>query len=48
MGFSSSIANTGVWVHPAVNIDSKKYNEYVLVYVDDILGIIINTKEVLL
>jgi hypothetical protein len=48
MGFKSTNINPDVWLRPAVKPDSKQYYEYILVYVDDILSISINAKEVIL
>ena len=38
-GFRPSRADDDVWIRPAVKPDGKKYYEYLLCYVDDILGI---------
>ena len=48
MGFKSSISDPDIWLHPEVKPYGEQYYEFVLVYVDDILGIIINAMEVLL
>jgi hypothetical protein len=37
LGFTSSIADPDVWMHPAIKMDRLKYYEYVFVYVDDLL-----------
>lgn len=38
MGYKSCLADPDVWMRPAVNPDGGKYYEYVLCYIDDILG----------
>ena len=48
MCFKSSIADTDVCLRPAVNLYGKQYYKYVLVYVYEILGIIIDANKVLL
>ena len=47
MGFKSSEADPDVWLRPAMKPDGEEYYEYVLCYVDDVLGISINAKELL-
>ena len=39
MGFRPTMADPDVWLRPAVKPDGEKYYEYILVYVDDLLGI---------
>ena len=48
MGFKSSISDPDIWLRPEVKPYGEQYYEFVLVYVDDILGIIINAMKVLL
>ena len=47
MGFKSSEADPDVWLRPAIKPDGEEYYEYILCYVDDVLGISINAKELL-
>ena len=47
MGFKSTEADPDVWLRPAVKPDGEEYYEYVLCYVDDVLGISMNAREVL-
>ena len=39
IGFRSSIADPNVWLRPATKPTCRKYYEYLLIYVDDILCI---------
>ena len=39
MGFTSSIADPDIWMRPAVKSDGEEYYEYIVCYVDDVLGI---------
>ena len=39
IGFRPSQADNDVWLRPAVKPDGTKYYEYLLIYVDDVLGI---------
>ena len=43
-GFRPSKADGDVWLRPAVKANGKKYYEYILTYVDDVLGISENPK----
>ena len=48
MGFESCcLADPDVWCHPAETADGFHYYKYILVYVDDILNILKNPREVL-
>ena len=47
MGFTSSLADPDVWYRAAIKGDGQEYYEYVLMYVDDILAISCNAKEIL-
>mmetsp|Transcript_6493 Transcript_6493/g.15338 ORF Transcript_6493/g.15338 Transcript_6493/m.15338 type:complete len:124 (+) Transcript_6493:1529-1900(+) len=46
-GFYSSYADPGVWMRAAVKGDGEEYYEYILCYVDDILCMSMNAKEVM-
>ena len=39
MGFTSTEADPDVWIRPASKPDGEEYYEYVMCYVDDVLGI---------
>ena len=39
IGFRPSRADEDVWLRPAVKPNGKKYYEYILTYVDDVLGV---------
>ena len=47
LGFFASEADPDVWMRPAVTRDGHEYYEYMLCYVDDILCISKNAKEVM-
>ena len=47
MGFTSSTADSDVWMRPAVTADGEEYYEYVLMYVDDILSVSIDPRSIL-
>jgi hypothetical protein len=47
MGFKSSVADPGVWLRPASKIDGESYYEYVVMYVDDILGVSANPLPIM-
>ena len=47
MGFQSSIADPDVWLRPATKPDGEQYYEYIVCYVDDVLGVSMNAKELL-
>jgi hypothetical protein len=47
MGFKSSVADPDVWLRPASKIDGETYYEYVLMYVDDILGVSANPLPIM-
>ena len=47
MGFKSSEADPDVWFRPAVKSDGEEYYEYVLCYVDDVLGISVDVEGLL-
>ncbi len=46
MGFTSSKADPDVWFRPATKADGTEYNEFVLLYVDDILAVSERAEEV--
>jgi len=46
LNFKPSKADPDVWMRPAVKADGSKYYEYVLCYVDDILGCSSKVKDV--
>ena len=48
MGFNLSIDYPDVWIRPTVKPYRKKYHDYVLVYVYDILMISIDATKLLL
>ena len=47
LGFRSCIADPDVWRRPAVKECGTKYYEYVMTYVDDLIAISTNAKEIL-
>jgi hypothetical protein len=47
MNFKSCPADPDVWMRPATKADGKKYYEYVLIYVDDILAISAAPKAIM-
>ena len=47
LGFKSSIADPDVWMRPATKDNGDDYYEYILMYVDDILGISTDAKSLL-
>ena len=47
LGFKSSLGDPDVWFRPAVKSDGTEYNEYVLLYVDDVLVISENGEKVI-
>ena len=47
LGFLSSDADNDVWLRPATKKNGEEYYEYVLMYVDDILAISENAKQLL-
>ena len=47
MGFKSSVADLEVWMMPAVKPDREEYYEYILMYVDDILAISMQPRDVM-
>ena len=47
MGFQSSIADPDVWLRPVTKPDGEQYYEYIICYIDDVLGISMNAKELL-
>ena len=44
-GFVSSKADPDVWLRPATKADGTEVYEYVLCYVDDILGLVLDTEK---
>ncbi len=47
MGFASSIADPDIWLRPAVKADGEEYYEYLICYVDDVLGVSEHVKELM-
>ena len=47
IGFLSSMADPDVWLRAATKGDGEHYYEYVLMYVDDILAISCNARQIL-
>ena len=47
IGFKSSPADPDVWMRPGTKDNGKEYYEYIMMYVDDILAISTNAKNVL-
>ena len=47
IGFKSSVADPDVWLRPAVKSDGEEYYEYVMMYVDDILTISMDPRQIL-
>ena len=47
MGFSRTLADNDVWLRASINSKNKRYYEYVLVYVDDILVTSHDPKKVM-
>ena len=47
IGFKSSPADPDVWLRPGIKDDGSKYYEYMLMYVDDVLAISINARQLL-
>ena len=46
-GFKSSIANPDAWMRPASKPDGEHHYEYLICYVDDVLGISLEAKGLL-
>lgn len=47
IGFKSCVADPDVWLRPAVKDDGSEYYEYILMYVDDILAISMDSTKIL-
>ena len=47
MGFKSSVDDPDVWMRPAVKPDGEEYYKYILMYVDDILAISMQPRDVI-
>src|SRR6056300_696374 len=47
LGFFASEADPDVWMRPAIRADKTEYYEYIMCYVDDILCISMQSKEVM-
>ena len=47
MGFKSSVDDPDVWMRPAVKPDGEEYYKYILMYVDDILEIFMQPRDVM-
>ncbi len=45
MGFKSSIADPDIWMRPEIKSDGEEYCEYIICYVDDVLGASTHAKE---
>ena len=44
MGFTSSVADPDIWMRPSIKSDGEEYYEYIVCYVDDVLGISCDAK----
>ena len=47
MGFKSSTADPDIWMRPNTKPDGEEYYEYIVCYVDDVLGISMEAKEMM-
>ena len=47
IGLKASVADPDVWMIPAVEPDGEEYNKYIWMYVEDILAISIQPKNVM-
>ena len=47
IGFKSSLADPDAWMRPAVKPDGEEYYEYILCYIDDVLGISIDPMQLM-
>ena len=47
MGFTSSVADPDVWLRPAIKPDGEQYYEYIICYVDDVLGVSADAKALM-
>ena len=47
MRFKSSVADPNVWMRPYVSPDGEEYYEYILMYVEDILAISMQPRDVM-
>ena len=47
MGLRSSITDPDIWMRPSVKHDGEEYYEYIVCYVDDVLGISTRAKELM-
>ena len=47
MGFTLSVADPDVWLRPAVKHDDEQYYEYIICYVDDVLGVSVDAKALM-
>ena len=45
--FGSSVADPNIWMRPAMKSDGEEYYEYIVCYVDDVLGISVDAKSLL-
>ena len=47
MGFTSSVADPDVWLRPATKSDGEQYYEYIVCYVDDVLGVYADARTLM-
>ena len=47
LGFESSYGDPDMWYKPKTKPNGEKYYSYLLIYVDDVISIDINPKEIL-
>ena len=47
MGFTSSVADPDVWLRPAIKPDGEQYYEYIICYVDDVLGVSVDAQTLM-
>ena len=47
MGFRSSMADPDIWMRPAIKADGEEYYEYLICYVDDVLGVSVEAIELM-
>ena len=48
MGFKSSAANPDVWMIPACKPDNEHYDKYLGCYVENLLGVSMQAKDLLM
>ena len=47
MGFKSSIADPDIWMRPNTKPDGEEYHEYIVCYVDDVLRISMEARQIM-